>query len=190
MKRIVLGILAAVMTVAFAQAQYTAPPTAHKTVLLDAKGNPITNPKDDPHWNYQGNTYTNYHPGLSEGHHWWNPDGTEIYFQANWLPEGLVTLKMIDGMHDSFIANGQWCSHNARGRPTAGTGAARAQRAKERATEDDPRAKKPDPNQLNNNRNGCQPIVDAMPGDHWYKLHLNSHLRDAREQYALEPGHQ
>ena len=196
MKYLSLGAAAIIAIAAAVQLQSNAQSTGgHRTVMTDSHGKPITDPKRDPHRAYYGNTYSNYHPGLSEGHHWWNEDGSEIYFQANWLPEGMILLKMIDGPHDSFVANGWWCSHNARARPTAGTAQSRAARIA--GPYDDKSTADPAPKPLL--LRSCattiagtpgEAIPDAMPGEHWVKLHLSSHLRDAREQYVLMPGHQ
>src|SRR5262245_32536364 len=183
MRQISLGILAIVLMSGIALAQNDGQP--RRTVVVDSKGKPVTDVRDDPHFLYYGNTYANYHPSMAEAHHWWNEDGTEQFFQANWLPEGLIYLKTSDGDHDSFVANNQWCSHNAKNSATAGNAVSRAIREV-----DNPRDKPPDPNELNNNKNGCQPVVDAQPGDHWFKLHLNGRMLDEREQYSLMPGHQ
>src|SRR5262249_3758868 len=116
-------------------------------VFYDSKGHVVSDPGRDPMKNYYGNTYTCYWPKLWECHHWWNDDGTEVFFSVVWAPEGLVTLRTVDGLHDTFSANNQWCSHNARN-VVAENGKAGA--ALER----------PDPNILNNNKNDCSPIVD------------------------------
>lgn len=177
MKRVLPAVLAMVVAATSAHAQQATNDGVkiHAPLNADAHGNPVTDPLRDPLRNYYGNTYVCYHGYNAVCAHWWNPDGTEQFFSVEVLPEGLVTMRTIEGPHTGFIANGQWCSHNARtalNRPML------------------------DPyedlnySETNNNKNGCQPIVDAQPGDHWEKLHLDGNLTDEREMYALMPGHQ
>src|SRR5262249_48281170 len=139
----------------------------------------------DPLRSYYGNTYTCYWPGMWECHHWWNADGSEIFFAIIQLPEGMVTLRMIDAPHKTWTANGQWWRVNGR---TAVSNANAKQG--DDARNPDGANNRLDMQSLNNNKNGCQPIVDAVPGDHWFKLHLNGNETDQREQYTLMPGHQ
>ncbi len=181
MKRVTLGILAAALTAGVAFAQTGAP--KQQTILRDAQGKVMADHTNDPHRAYAGNTYTCYWPGQWECHHWWNPDGTEQFFEVDLMPEGMIVMIASDGPHDSFIANGQWCSHNAK-TGTAGQGA-RTLAIREENVGDKP----PDLSITNNNKNGCQPVVDATPGDHWFKFHPSGRDPNQREQYTLEPGH-
>src|SRR5262249_20173749 len=170
MTRIALGILA--LSLLFAAPAEAA---AAKAPALN-----------DPLRAYYGNTYTCYWPGMWECHHWWNEDGSEVSVNAYWLSEGIVVLKALEGPHENWVSNGQWCSWNAR----TAVGMANAAEAQGKPLEGSFAFKKPDTTTTNNNRNGCQPIVDAQPGDHWFKLHLNGDETDQREQYTLMPGHQ
>ena len=166
-----------------------------------------TKPMEDPMLGYYGNTYSCYWPGVFECHHWWGADKSETYFEARWLPEGMITMKTIEGRYRVFAANGQWCATNARTvaptRPkdaydpghvgAIGDAGARA-KADAKAQADaqaaaDAADEAAEKKTLNNNENDCAPIVDAVPGDHWYKLHQNGQYQDEREQYVLLPGH-
>src|SRR5262245_54494330 len=109
MKRMTLTlsglVLSAALAIGLAPTQTTAQTapaapqsTSQRTVNVDAKGNPVTDPALDPLRTYHDNTYTCYWPGAWECHHWWNADGTEQFFQVNWMPEGMVMLKLSDGM--------------------------------------------------------------------------------------------
>src|SRR5262249_28898907 len=60
---------------------------------------PQSTAKVDPMRGYYGNTYSCYWPDTFQCRHWWNADGTETYFEARWAPEGVITMKTIEGRY-------------------------------------------------------------------------------------------
>ncbi len=138
--------------------------------------------REDPMRAYYGNTYVCYWPGVFQCHHWWGADGSETYFEARWLPEGIVTMKTVEGRFETFSSGGQWCFRGARGTVASGD-------AKASGTEQTKPAAK-DPPRIAPGNNACQPIVDALPGEHWVKLHTSGWYNNHWEQYVLLPGRQ
>jgi hypothetical protein len=135
--------------------------------------------RDDPMRGYYGNTLACYWPGVFQCRVWWNKDGSETYFEARYLPEGIITMKTVDGRWSMYVANNQYCVRDAR--LTA---------SPENTKKPLPPPPKPEDDAALAARNGCQPITDAMPGDHWFKLHGNGWYQNEREQFVLLAGHQ